>query len=335
VKILVTGGAGFVGSHLCESLLESGHRVVCLDNFLTGNKANIAPFQSQAHFELIEHDIREPLPDGDYDFIYHLASPASPADYSAMPIETLLINSVGVRNVLDLAVAGKAGLFIASTSEVYGDPMVTPQTEEYWGNVNPVGIRSCYDEGKRFGEALTVAYQRRYGMRVVLGRIFNTFGPRMRADDGRAVPNFINQALTGRPLTVYGDGAQTRSFCYVDDLINAFKLVLHKVAEGGANASSWRDLPLLKIVNLGNSAEMPVLELAEKIKEMCKSDSKIIFQPLPEDDPLQRRPQLDKAKDWLGYEPKVGLEEGLEKVIAWFAEQRQLPSRQAANPPSA
>ncbi|MDP1809414.1 MAG: SDR family oxidoreductase [Actinomycetota bacterium] len=318
MKILVTGGAGFVGSHLCASLLESGHQVICLDNFLTGSKANIAPLQNNSHFELTEHDIRDPLPAGHYDFIYHLASPASPADYSAMPIETLLINSIGVRNVLDLAVAAKAGLFIASTSEVYGDPLVTPQTEEYWGNVNPVGIRSCYDEGKRFGEALTVAYQRRYGMRVVLGRIFNTFGPRMRADDGRAVPNFINQALAGQPLTVYGDGSQTRSFCYVDDMINAFKLVLHKVAEDGAADSSWRDLPLLRIVNLGNPAEMPVLELAEKIKAMCKSDSEIIFQPLPQDDPLQRRPQLDKAKDWLGYEPKVGLEEGLAKVIDWF-----------------
>lgn len=322
LKILVTGGAGFVGSHLCASLLESGDHVVCLDNFLTGSKANVAPLQADSRFELIEHDVREPLPAGRYDFIYHLASPASPADYGAMPIETLLINSIGVRNVLDVAVAAKAGLFIASTSEVYGDPLVSPQTEEYWGNVNPVGIRSCYDEGKRFQEALAVAYQRRYGLRVVLGRIFNTFGPRMRADDGRAVPNFINQALAGKPLTVYGDGSQTRSFCYVDDLVNAFKLVLLKVAgESGAD-SGGRDLPLLKIVNLGNPAEMPVLELAEKIKAMCKSASEIVFEPLPQDDPLQRRPQLDRAREWLGYEPKVGLEEGLAKVIDWFADER-------------
>lgn len=323
MKILVTGGAGFVGSHLCASLLESGHQVICLDNFLTGSKANIAPLQSNTDFALIEHDICEPLASGGYDFIFHLASPASPADYGAMPIETLLINSLGVRNILNVAVADKSGLFIASTSEVYGDPLVTPQSEEYWGNVNSVGIRSCYDEGKRFGEALAVAYQRNYGMRIVLGRIFNTFGPRMRANDGRAVPNFINQALAGEPLTVYGDGSQTRSFCYVDDLVNAFELILEKVSETGASSSAWKDLPLLEIVNLGNPAEMTVLELAEKIKDMCKSESEIIFEPLPQDDPLQRRPQLDKAKSWLGYEPKIGLEEGLSKVIEWFARERQ------------
>lgn len=310
MKILVTGGAGFVGSHLCEDLLGADQQVTCIDNFLTGSRANIGHLLAEPAFKLIEHDVREALPVDDYDFIFHMASPASPADYGAMPIETLIINALGCRNVLDLAVATKAGLFIASTSEVYGDPKESPQSEEYWGNVNPVGIRSCYDEGKRFAEALAVAYQRQYGMKVILGRIFNTFGPRMRINDGRAVPNFINQALSGEPLTVYGDGTQTRSFCFVSDLVAAFRLILHK-GEG----------PFLKIVNLGNDAEMTVLELAETIKKLCKSQSEIVFQPLPQDDPLQRRPKLDRAKGWLGYEPKVTLEDGLAQVIAWFSQE--------------
>lgn len=322
MKILVTGGAGFLGSHLCEDLVGAGQQVVCIDNFLTGSKANIGHLMAEPAFKLIEHDVRDPLPVDDYDFIFHLSSPASPADYNALPIETLLINALGSRNVLDLAVATKAGLFMASTSEVYGDPKESPQPEEYWGNVNPVGVRSCYDEGKRFAEALAVAYQRRYGMKVVLGRIFNTFGPRMRIDDGRAVPNFINQALHGEPLTVYGDGSQTRSFCFVTDLVAAFRLVLDKVVERDEKAGGWRDVPLFKIVNLGNDAEMTVLELAETIKKLCKSKSEITTQPLPPDDPLQRRPKLDRAKDWLGYEPQVTLEDGLKQVIAWFSQER-------------
>lgn len=311
MKVLVTGGAGFIGSHLCEALLGAGHRVICLDNFLTGSRANVAHLLNDKGFELKEHDVREPLPAGEYDFIYHLASPASPADYGAMPIETLLINSQGCRHVLDVAAKTKTPIFIASTSEVYGDPLVSPQVEEYWGNVNPVGARSCYDEAKRFAEALSVAYQRRYGFNLVLGRIFNTFGPRMRAEDGRAVPNFINQALAGAPLTVYGDGSQTRSFCYVGDLVQAFMLIL-------AKASARHAPPLLKIVNLGNDEEMTILELAEKIRLMSRSTSEIVFCPLPQDDPLQRRPRLDLAGDWLGYKPKVGLEEGLAGVIEWF-----------------
>jgi nucleoside-diphosphate-sugar epimerase len=311
MKVLVTGGAGFIGSHLCDALTAVGHQVVCLDNYLTGTKANVAHLIGNENFRLIEHDVRDPLPREDYDFIYHLASPASPVDYAALPIETLLINSIGARNVLDLAVSAGAGVFIASTSEVYGDPLVSPQPEEYWGNVNPVGVRSCYDEGKRFSEALAVAYQRRYGLSLVIGRLFNTFGPRMRAEDGRAVPNFIGQALSGEPLTVYGDGAQTRSFCFVDDMIRALMLILVKSPAEFA------------VVNLGNDQEMPVVELASKIKAMCRSESEIIFKPLPQDDPLQRRPRLDRAKDWLGYQPEVSLEEGLTKVIKWFAEQRQ------------
>ncbi len=315
MRIIVTGGAGFIGSHLCESLIAKGHSVTCLDSFITGGRANVSHLMGETRFKLIEHDVRETLTKAEYDFIFHLASPASPADYGAMPIETLLTNSIGVRNVLDLAVAAKCGIFLASTSEVYGDPLVTPQTEEYWGNVNPIGIRSCYDEGKRFQEALAVAYQRRSGLTLVLGRIFNTFGPRMRIKDGRAIPNFINQALAGEQLTVYGDGSQTRSFCYVDDLVCAFELILEKVTGKAVS-------PFFKVVNLGNSAEMTILDLARTVKTMCGSTGDIVFQPLPQDDPLQRRPQLNLAKDWLQYEPKIGLKEGLQKVIDWFAENR-------------
>jgi nucleoside-diphosphate-sugar epimerase len=311
MKILVTGGAGFIGSHLCEALVGLGHQVVCLDNYLTGAKANIAHLLGNPNFSLLEHDVCQPLPESDYDFIYHLASPASPADYAAMPIETLLINSIGSRNVLDLTVSAKARTFMASTSEVYGDPLVSPQPEDYWGNVNPVGVRSCYDEGKRFSEALAVAYQRRHGLSLVIGRLFNTFGPRMRVEDGRAVPNFISQALSGEPMTVYGDGSQTRSFCFVDDMIDALVLIVDKSPNEFA------------VLNLGNDRELTVVELARKIKAMCGSTSEIVFTPLPQDDPLQRRPRLDRAKDWLGYQPRVSLEDGLAKVIEWFAAQRQ------------
>lgn len=315
MRIIITGGAGFIGSHLCESLIAKGHSVTCLDSFVTGSRANVSHLMADPGFKLIEHDVQETIPKAEYDFIFHLASPASPVDYVDIPIETLLTNSLGVRNVLDLAVAAKCGIFLASTSEVYGDPEESPQKEEYWGHVNPIGIRSCYDEGKRFQEALAVAYQRRYDLTLVLGRIFNTFGPRMRIKDGRAVPNFINQALAGESLTVYGDGSQTRSFCYVDDLVRAFGLILEKVS--GKNA-----LPLFKVVNLGNSEEMTILDLAQTVKEMCGSTGDIVFEPLPQDDPLQRRPQLKLAKDWLQYEPKIGLKEGLQKVIDWFANNR-------------
>lgn len=310
MKVLVTGGAGFIGSHLCEALLDAGNSVVCLDNFLTGRRSNIRHLEARSDFLFIEADILEPLARIECDFIFHMASPASPADYAAMPIETLLINSVGCRNVLDLAVAVGARLFLASTSEIYGDPLVSPQPEAYWGNVNSVGPRSCYDEGKRFAEALTAAYRRVHGIDVVMGRLFNTFGPRMRTDDGRAVPNFINQALAGEPITVYGDGSQTRSFCYVDDMTRALMLILEK------------DFTGLKIVNLGNDAEMTVLETAELIKDMCRSSSEIVFHPLPDDDPMQRRPDLRQASAWLGYEPRVSLKAGLCHVIDWFAADR-------------
>ncbi len=321
MRILVTGGAGFIGSHLCERLVELTHEVACVDSFMTGAKANISHLLGKPNFKLIEHDIRNTLPSGAYDFIFHLASPASPVDYAALPIETLLTNSVGCRNVLDIAAENKCGIFIASTSEVYGDPLVTPQTEQYWGNVNPIGVRSCYDEGKRFAEALAVAYERKTDLVLVIGRIFNTFGPRMRINDGRAIPNFINQALTDEPLTVYGDGSQTRSFCYVDDLIHAFELILEKVTSG------LKDDGSVKVVNLGNSAEMTILDLAQTIKTMCQSASEIVYGPLPGDDPLQRRPELAHARSWLKYEPKVSLKEGLDKVITWFAEARKLEKR--------
>ncbi len=309
MKILVTGGSGFIGSHLCEALVDLGHEVACLDNFLTSLPENIAHLRSRAEFSLIEGDVREPLESAAYDFIFHLASPASPADYAAMPVETLMINSMGCKHVLDLAVDVRARLFMASTSEIYGDPLVSPQTEDYWGNVNPVGQRSCYDEGKRFAEALAVAYHRRYSLDLVIGRLFNTFGPRMRANDGRAVPNFINQALAGEPITVYGDGAQTRSFCYVDDMVRALILILDKGATG------------MKVVNLGNDDEMTVLAAAQSIKELCRSTSEIDFHPLPADDPMQRRPDLTVAREWLGYEPRIDTPTGLKLVIEWFAAQ--------------
>ncbi len=316
MKILVTGGAGFIGSHLCEELLGGGPQVRCYDNFLTGSRANVEHLSVNDSFTLIEGDVCEPLPGDRYDFIFHMASPASPVDYAELPIETLLINSSGCKNVLDLARESGARVFMASTSEIYGDPEVSPQGEDYWGHVNPIGPRSCYDEGKRFGEALAVAYQRRYGMDICLGRLFNTFGPRMRVNDGRAVPNFINQALRGDSITVYGDGSQTRSFCYVDDLVRALLLVLEKAPRG------------LFVVNLGNDAEMSVLQLAEKIKEVCRSDSEIIFKALPDDDPTQRRPRLDRARDVLGYEPRVSLRDGLANVAEWFSRHVEVGSRQ-------
>jgi dTDP-glucose 4,6-dehydratase len=318
MNILVTGGAGFIGSHLCEALLGLGHRVTCFDNFLTGDPENVAHLTGNKDFRLIEGDVRSPLEPADYNFIYHLASPASPADYAAMPIETLLINSIGCRNVLDLAVDRGACIFLASTSEIYGDPLVSPQAEDYWGNVNSIGSRSCYDEGKRFAEALAAAYHRHYGTNMVIGRLFNTFGPRMRVDDGRAVPNFIKQAMSGEPITVYGDGSQTRSFCYIDDMIRALILVLQKNANG------------IKVVNLGNDDEMSVLSTAHQVKEMCGSASEIVFHPLPEDDPMQRRPDLTVAREWLGYEPRVATQAGLEKLIDWFASQSDWGRRAAS-----
>lgn len=310
MKILVTGGAGFIGSHLVEALINEGHDVVCVDNLITGSEANLAAVLTNPHFTLVKADVREGLPEEQFAFIYHLASPASPVDYSNYPIETLLTNAEGTKNVLNLAVGCRAQVFLASTSEVYGDPLISPQDESYWGNVNPVGARSCYDEAKRFAEALAVAYQKKFGLNIVLGRIFNTFGPRMRVNDGRVVPNFINQALANMPLTVYGDGQQTRSFCYIDDLISILLKLLTVNFKG------------LTVVNLGNDQEMTVLNLAKLIIKLTQSSSKITFQPLPPDDPLQRRPDLTKVKQLFGWQPQATLEAGLKKVIAWYAEQR-------------
>lgn len=304
-RYLVTGGAGFIGSHLCESFLSQGHEVLCMDNYSTGAKENIAPFLKNPRFRFIDHnvsryiEVQEPL-----DFILHFASPASPVDYLELPIPTLKVGALGTHNTLGLAKAKDAVFLLASTSEVYGDPLVRPQPEDYWGNVNPIGPRGVYDEAKRFAEAMTMAYHRYHGLKTRIVRIFNTYGPRMRLLDGRVVPNFIMQALKGEPLTVYGEGQQTRSFQYVDDLVSG----LNKLLRADYN------LP----VNIGNPNEMTVLEFAKKIIEITGSKSTIIYKPLPEDDPQVRQPDISRAKEILGWEPKVNLELGLKKTIEYF-----------------
>jgi nucleoside-diphosphate-sugar epimerase len=308
MKILVTGGAGFIGSHLCESLLTDGHDVFCMDNLLTGDQRNLEGFADNPRFEFILADVSHPF-NLEVDCIVHMASPASPVDYSRMPVETMLANSQGTYNALELTRKVRCRFLLASTSEVYGDPLVSPQPESYLGNVNPVGPRACYDEAKRFAEALTSTYTRMYGVDAVILRIFNTFGPRMRREDGRVVPNFISQALEGRPLTIYGDGSQTRSFCYVADLVEGIKTAIRNPGLAG------------EIINLGNDAEMTILEFARVVKEMMGVDSDFTYQPLPQDDPLQRRPDLAKARRLLGWEPRFSLEEGLRLLIAWFKEQ--------------
>jgi len=303
--VLITGGAGFIGSHLCEFLLNSGYKVIAMDNLATGNINNIQHLRSNKNFVLIHHDVsnhivvNEPL-----DFVLHFASPASPVDYQKIPIQTLKVGSLGTHNTLGLALAKKAKYLLASTSEVYGDPLVNPQPENYLGNVNPVGVRGCYDESKRFAEALTMAYHRIHKIDTKIVRIFNTYGERMRKDDGRVVPNFINQALKNKPITVYGDGKQTRSFCYIADLIEGiYKLMMSNINEP---------------VNIGNPEEHTILEFAELIKELTKSKSKIVFKPLPTDDPHVRCPDIAKAKKELKWKPRVSLEEGLRKTIEWF-----------------
>ena len=310
MKVVVTGGAGLIGSHLCAALLAEGHQVVCVDSFLTGSKTNISGLTTQTGFSLLEADVVDPAWTRgiEADFIYHMASPASPLDYAKYPLETLMVNSVGSKNVLDLATASGAGVLIASTSEVYGDPLETPQKETYWGNVNSIGTRSCYDEAKRFSEALAMSYWRSKSTRVRIARIFNTFGPHMRGRDGRVVPNFILQALSSEPLTVYGDGSQTRSFCYVSDLVAALMVFPQRPQTIG------------EVINIGNPHEMTVMELAKVIIELTGSNSKIVYEPLPEDDPTQRHPDITKAGDLLGWKPEVGLREGLEKTIQWFKE---------------
>jgi dTDP-glucose 4,6-dehydratase len=304
-RYLITGGAGFIGSHLCESFLSQGHEVLCMDNYSTGAKHNIAQFLKNPRFRFIDHNVSryievpEPL-----DFILHFASPASPVDYLELPIPTLKVGALGTHNTLGLAKAKGAVFLLASTSEVYGDPLMRPQNEDYWGNVNPIGPRGVYDEAKRFAEAMTMAYHRYHGLNTRIVRIFNTYGPRMRLRDGRVVPNFIMQALKGEALTVYGAGQQTRSFQYVDDLIAGLNLLL----------KADHHLP----VNIGNPHEMTVLEFAKKIIELTGSKSPIVYKPLPEDDPQVRQPDISKAKKILGWEPKVKLEEGLLKTIEYF-----------------
>jgi dTDP-glucose 4,6-dehydratase len=304
-RALVTGGAGFLGSHLCERLLDEGLAVVCMDNLITGSMANIEHLFGREGFVFVKHDVTNFIHvPGRVDYILHFASPASPIDYLQLPIQTLKVGSLGTHKALGLAKAKGARFLLASTSEVYGDPLIHPQPESYWGNVNPVGPRGVYDEAKRFAEALTMAYHRFHGVDTRIVRIFNTYGPRMRAGDGRVVPTFINQALEGKPLTVFGDGSQTRSFCYVDDLVEGIWRLLQ----------SDEDDP----VNIGNPAEMTVLEFAREIIRLIGSDSEIAFEPLPEDDPKVRQPDITRARTLLGWEPRVPLEEGLGKTIEFF-----------------
>jgi len=305
MKFLVTGGAGFLGSHLCDFLLKEEHSVICMDNLITGNKKNIAHLQNNQNFKFLEHDITQFIKiEEEIDFIMHFASPASPIDYQKIPIQTLKAGSLGTHNLLGLANAKKAKFLLASTSEVYGDPLINPQPESYWGNVNPIGPRGCYDEAKRFAEALTMAYHRIHDIDTKIVRIFNTYGPRMRANDGRVVPAFINQAITNEQLTVFGDGSQTRSFCYVSDLIEGiYKLALSDINDP---------------INIGNPDELTILEFANKLLKLTTSNSEIIFKNLPIDDPKTRRPDITKAKKLLDWEPKVSLDEGLNKTISWF-----------------
>ena len=304
-RILITGGAGFLGSHLCERLLNEDNDIVCLDNFYTGNKDNITPFLANPHFELIRHDIINPVY-LEVDEIYNLACPASPMHYQLNPIKTIKANVIGVINVLGIAKRAKAKILQASTSEVYGDPEMHPQNESYWGRVNPIGIRSCYDEGKRAAECLMMDYRRQNGVNTKIVRIFNTYGPRMAINDGRVVSNFIIQALQGIDITVYGDGSHTRSFCYVDDMV-----------EGLIRMMNCAD-DFYGPVNLGNPEEFTILELARLIIKLTKSASKIIFRPLPMDDPTQRKPDIALAGNKLGWKPKVDLEKGLKNTIEYF-----------------
>ena len=309
-RALVTGGAGFVGSHLCDRLLAEGYGVVCVDNLVTGNTENVAHLAGSPGFEFVDGDVTAGLEyAGPVDEVYHFASPASPKDFEQIPVEILEVGSVGTHNALKLAKAKGARFMVASTSEVYGDPLVHPQQEDYRGNVNPIGIRSVYDEAKRYAEALTMAYNRRYGVETRIVRIFNTYGPRMRPDDGRMIPNFARQSFAGEPITLYGDGSQTRSVQYVDDLVEGVFRLMH--------SSETRP------VNVGNPVEYTVREIAEIVLELSGSDSELSFAPLPEDDPKQRRPDISRARESLGWEPKVPAREGLASTLEWFAKKLQ------------
>ncbi len=306
--VLITGGAGFIGSHLCEAFLKSGFRVIAVDNMITGNENNIRSFRNDPRFCFVHHDVSKEIHFADaIDYILHFASPASPIDYHTYPIQTLKVGSLGTHNALGLAKAKNATFLLASTSEVYGDPLVHPQSESYWGNVNPVGPRGVYDEAKRFAEAITMAYRNSHHVNTKIIRIFNTYGPRMRLSDGRAIPEFIAQALLGQPLPVFGEGKQTRSFCYIDDLVEGIQKVLFSDLNGP--------------VNLGNPNEMTIFALAELIIEMTQSKSHIEFKPLPKDDPKVRQPDTRLARETFGWEPRVPLREGLKKTIHYFREQ--------------
>ena len=316
-RTIVTGGAGFIGSHLCERLVAEGHEVIAIDNLITGSIRNIEQIKSPK-FEFINHNICDTFRlFGKVNYVLHFASPASPVDYLEHPIPTLKVGALGTHKALGLAKEKNAVFMVASTSEVYGDPQVHPQKEDYWGNVNPIGPRGVYDEAKRYAEAMTMAYHRFHSLNTRIIRIFNTFGPRMRLNDGRVVPNFMVQALSGDPLTVYGDGSQTRSFCYVSDLVEGIFRLLRKEYH----------LP----VNLGNPAEMTILEFAQKIKELTKTKSKIVFKSLPVDDPKQRKPDISLAKELLGWEPKVSLNDGLIQTVKWFKSAAISPVKTTGN----
>ncbi len=306
-SVVISGGAGFLGSHMCDMLLARGYRVVCLDNFITGKKANIAHLLKDKNFLFMKQDVSQPFRiAGKVDYVMHCASPASPVDYLEHPIETMLVGSHGTHNMLELAKRKKAVFLVTSTSEVYGDPLVHPQKESYWGNVNPIGPRSVYDEAKRYAEAMTFAYRRTFKVDTRVVRIFNTYGPRMNINDGRVVPNFIYQAIKGLPLTVYGDGKQTRSFCYVEDEAEGILKLLFSKEPGP--------------VNIGNPHEFNMIEFARIVLELTGAKSKLVYKPLPEDDPRQRKPDITIARERLGWEPKVLLREGLVQTIAWFRE---------------
>ena len=312
MRVLITGGAGFIGSHLCDRFLAEGHEVVCLDNLLTGSTENIAHLAGNRKFSFIHHDVTNYIfVEGKIDTILHFASPASPADYQNFPIQTLKVGSLGTHKTLGLAKEKRAKFLLASTSEVYGDPLIHPQREEYWGNVNPIGPRGVYDEAKRFAEAMTMAYHRYHGVDTRIARIFNTYGPRMRLNDGRVVPNFICQALRGEELSIYGDGAQTRSFCYIDDLVEGiFRLLLS---------------PETEPVNLGNPGEFTILEFARVILEVTGAKSRMVHKPLPVDDPQVRKPDVSRALAVLGWSPKVELREGVQKTVPYFQKKLGLP----------
>ncbi len=308
MRAVITGGAGFLGSHLCDYLLERDWQVLCLDNLVTGAQSNVGHLLSHPRFRLVQQDVTHYLDvPGAVDYVLHFASPASPADYLKLPIQTLKVGALGTHNTLGVALAKKAKYLLASTSECYGDPEVRPQPETYWGHVNPIGLRGVYDEAKRFAEAMVMAYHREHGVDTRIVRIFNTYGPRMRLNDGRALPNFVFQALTGQPITVYGDGRQTRSFCYVSDLIEG----IYRLMQSDEHTP----------VNIGNPQEITILEFAERIRALVGSDAPIIFKPLPQDDPRQRCPDISKARRILQWEPKVDLDQGLRVTLDYFRQQ--------------